>query len=150
MVLCGIVLWGKVANDLPGRKLGQILCTYLHYGFPKKQLRSKNREFDINLLAAAFFFFFLTICYFQFRFFYLLVLMPMSFLNDRLFLSRMVFRRALSLPNAKNDVSVSLRCVSLYFCPSIGLPSPPLFSFFRATRASRALRRDGEGKGLIM
>lgn len=76
--------------------------------------------------------------------------MPMSFLNDRLFLSRMVFRRALSLPNAKNDVSVSLRCVSLYFCPSIGLPSPPLFSFFRATRASRALRRDGEGKGLIM
>lgn len=76
--------------------------------------------------------------------------MPMSFLNDRLFLSRMVFRRALSLPHAKNDVSVSLRCVSLYFCPSIGLPSPPLFSFFRATRVSRALRKDGEGKGLIM
>lgn len=56
-----MVLWhsalGKVAKDLSGHKLGQILCTYLHYSFPAKQLHSKNREFGINLLVAAFFFF---------------------------------------------------------------------------------------------
>lgn len=129
---CGSVAHalGKVAKDLPGHKLGQILCTYLHYSFPAKQLRSKNREFDINLLVAAFFFFLNHLLFSVPIFFYLLVFMPRSFLNDRLFLLRILVRRGLSLPHAKYDISVSLQCVSSYFfCTSMGFPLPPLLIF---------------------